>query len=113
LTGPSRRALPETGGEAGSETGVDRGVDVPGACLGSRSAGIVLVLAAALAVVAGWWLLAEPVASPVLWAFDRVDNHGVQEADLPGIAGLLLAGWLWCRGLGAWRRARPAVTGPE
>jgi hypothetical protein len=85
---------------------------MPGVRLGSRSAGVVLVLAAALAVLAGWWLLAEPVASPVLWTFDRIDNHGVQEADLPGIAGLLLAGWLCCRGLWAWLQARPAGTGP-
>ncbi len=60
-----------------------------------------MAVAAILAAAAIWWLMAEPVASPVLWAFDKVHNHGVEEADLPGIAAMLLAAWLGLRGVAA------------
>jgi hypothetical protein len=92
------------------ETAKQPGTDVPGAGPRSMCAGVLLLLAAALAVLAGWWLLAEPVESPVLWTFDRINDHGVQEADLPGIAGLMLAAWLGLRGLGAWWRTRPGIA---
>lgn len=98
------RARPETEG--------DHGVDEPRTSLGSWSAGLLMVVAAALlAAVAAWWLLAEPVESPIVWTFDQVHDHGVQEADLPGIAGLLLAALVGLRGLGAsWRSRRGTTT---
>jgi hypothetical protein len=73
---------------------------------------LAVAAAVALAAVAAWWLVAEPVGSRVLWSFDPQHNHGVEYADLPGLAGILASGWLGLRGLLVWRRFRRPVTAP-
>jgi hypothetical protein len=104
---PARSGAETRGYESDPGTGSGRGM---GRGRGLMAKGLLaMVMAGMLAAVAAWWLLAEPVASPILWAFDKVHNHGVQEADLPGIAAMLLSAWLGLRGLRLWRQSRGAT----
>ena len=67
---------------------------------------LLLLSAAVLAAVSGWWLLAEPVHSTVLWAIDSRGNHGLQAADVPGVLVLALAVLLAARGARLLARSR-------
>jgi hypothetical protein len=77
-----------------------------------RRALVMLLTAAVLAAVSGWWLLAEPVHSAVLWTIDRLGNHGLQAADVPGLLALGLAVPLGARGVHLLARSRRAPEGP-
>jgi hypothetical protein len=73
----------------------------------SRGAGLLTLLSACvLAAVSAWWLFAEPVHSAVLWTIDSRGNHGLQAADIPGLAAMGLALMLGLRGLRMVVRAR-------
>ena len=73
-----------------------------------------LLCAPVLAAVSGWWLLAEPVHSAVLWTIGQRGDHGLQAADVPGLLALGLAVLLGARGVHLLARGRrPAGGTPE
>ncbi|MGH2689173.1 MAG: hypothetical protein ACRDKW_10260 [Actinomycetota bacterium] len=78
-----------------------------------RRATRLLLCGAVLAAASGWWLLAEPVHSAVLWTIGRRGNHGLQAADVPGLLVLALAVLLGARGARLVARSRRPAERPE